>query len=126
MFKRILFALITLLAVPAWSADPWVTRDTALEIASEVGIGIEWAQMLDTSNYHCYGKPQVNGIDAHFLGHYPRRRNINYYFAGWEIAHPIISYDIPNPWRNVWQGATIGFEVAVHQHNTSVGCRIHF
>ena len=120
MFTKILLALA--LGVSCSASTPWTTRDTCLETACAAGITCEWAQMCSNASNGLV----TCGIDAHILDANPPRRRINAYFIGWELAHPVISWVLPRPWRNVWQGATIAFEIAVHQHNAAVGCRIHF
>jgi hypothetical protein len=126
------FALAFLLCLPALAADPWTGPQIALEGVAEIGIAMEWAQMLPRrqtqpswGNSPTYDVP-ICGIDARIMGHYPPRRRINLYFAAWELAHPCISYVLPSMWRTAWLGSTIGFEVAVNQRNASVGCKLHF
>jgi hypothetical protein len=113
---RILPVLLACTSLVA--ADPWTKTDTALEIVSELGIACEWSQMLNSTS--------IKGIDAKLMGHNPSRAQLNRYFIGWLILHPIISYHLPSPWRNTWQGATIGFEIAVTSENARVGCKITF
>ncbi len=98
--------------------NKWTTTDTILEITSEVGIGCEWAQMCSPG--------YIKGIDAKIVGTNPSRRSINTYFIGWEIVHPVISYNLPPLPRHIFQGGTICFEVIVNQKNKQVGCVLHF
>jgi transcriptional regulator with XRE-family HTH domain len=113
--------LVLLLCAPLLGSTPWTKTDTALEVASEIGIATEWAQMLTP-----HKNMPVCGIDAKIMGSQPSRARVNAYFIGWELVHPAISWVLPKPWRNVWQGATIGFELAVVPRNASVGCRVKF
>lgn len=112
----------------------WTTADTAWEVAAEIGISQEWAQMqasTEDAEYrnrpgHCipWCNRSVDGIDRKILGAHPRMRNTNLYFAGWLLAHPLISYALPAPYRRVWQTGTVVFEVVVLPCNYSGGCRI--
>lgn len=115
---RHILALCLLCCLPLAASTPWTTKDTILEVASEAGLACEWAQMTNA--------PSICGIDQKIMGSHPKRGNMNLYFAGWLIAHPIISMVLPSPYRNAWQGATIAFEIVVTQHNAGVGCRLHF
>lgn len=115
---------VVIVAGSALAADPyeWKTRDTLLEVASEVGIAAEWSQMLDcVKPGYGYG---IHGIDAKMLGSHPTRARLNDYFISWEIAHPLISIALPQPYRGIFQGGTIAFELVVTRKNAGVGCRI--
>jgi transcriptional regulator with XRE-family HTH domain len=117
--------LVLFLCAPLLASTPWTKTDTILEIASEAGIAAEWAQMLP--KHPLAGQDMsICGVDAKIMGHHPSRARVNAYFVGWELAHPLISWALPRPWRNVWQGATIGFELAVVPRNASVGCHVRF
>ena len=96
----------------------WTPADTGWEIGSELGILHEWAQMT-TGNY-------VHGFDEEVLGGHPQRRSINAYFGAWMLAHPLISFALPAPYRRFWQVGTIGFEIVVSRRNAQLGCRVHF
>jgi hypothetical protein len=119
--KRQLLSLLLTVPLAAGAAAPWTPRDTALELLSEAGLAAEWAQMLN-------GPPDsaIRGVDADLFGRHPSRAALNRYFVGWMIAHPLIAWELPQPWRLGFQGATIGFELAVNRNNASVGCKIHF
>ena len=125
MHVRKLALMISLVSTVAMAADPWTKTDTVLEVVSEIGLAGEWAQMLTVYPYGAYDT-NVCGIDAKILGHHPNRRSTNLYFGSWMLAHPIVSYLAPKPWREGFQCATIVFEVAVNHHNASVGCVLHF
>ena len=120
-----------LLCAPLLASSPWTTTDTLLEIASEAGIACEWGQMLPVTQPHAgwlasNETQAICGIDAKILGHHPSRARMNTYFAAWEIAHPLISWALPRPYRTLWQGATITFEAIVTSKNKQVGCRVRF
>jgi len=116
--------VIGITACAACAADPyeWKVRDTILEVACEVGIAAEWAQMSDSirPGYGC----GIKGIDAKMLGEHPSQGRLNAYFVGWMIAHPLISIALPQPYRGIFQGGTIAFELVVTRRNAGVGCRI--
>jgi hypothetical protein len=118
MMMRYLLFILAIACLPLAASTQWTTTDTILEVASEAGLAGEWAQMTNA--------PSICGIDQKIMGAHPKRANLNMYFAGWLIAHPLISMVLPGPYRNAWQGATIGFEIVVNQRNAAVGCRIHF
>ena len=117
--KALLLAL--LLALPAGAAAPWTPGDTVLELAAEAGLASEWAQMVNNPT-----GGQITGLDADLFGHHPSRATLNRYFAAWMITHPLISWQLPQPWRLGFQSATIGFELIVTRDNAAIGCRIHF
>jgi hypothetical protein len=119
--KRQLLSLLLTVPLAAGAAAPWTPRDTALELLSEAGLAAEWAQMIDRPSHS-----SITGVDADMFGRYPSRAALNRYFVGWMIAHPLIAWELPQPWRLGFQGATIGFELAVNRNNASVGCKIHF
>jgi len=124
---RILCARLTLLAGVSCAAGTpagWTLPDTVLEITAEAGLASEWAQMVAPIPGN--GCKTITGMDGELFGHNPSRAELNRYFAAWMIAHPVISWQLPQPWRMGFQCATIGFELAVNRHNASVGCRIQF
>ena len=96
-----------------------------------MAIAAEWAQMLSPKTPACdwSGTPAglyVRGCDAWMLGHHPNRGPVNRYFAGWEIAHPVLSFALPHPYRTWWQGSTLAFEVIVARQNYQTACVWHF
>ena len=119
------FLSLNLFASGYHEPNDWSTRDTLLEVASETGIAAEWAQMSDCIKPgYGYG---INGIDAKILGsNRPSQGKLNSYFIFWEVAHPLISVALPRPYRGIWQGSTIAFELVVTHKNAGVGCRIKF
>lgn len=118
MFNNKLVAACFLASTCLFAADPWTKTQVGMEIASEVGIACEWAQMMDSTS--------INGFDAKLMSRHPSRGRLNNYFIGWLIVHPIISYNLPSKYRTGWQAATISFELVVTRNNANVGCRCKF
>ena len=119
-----LMGLVLIASCQSQAASPWTWKDTVLEVASEAGIINEWGQTR-----YMIEHPQTNyigGLDQHIMGKYPKKRNANEYFEAWLLVHPIISYKLPNPFRNIWQAGTICFEFEVNQHNVGAGARVRF
>jgi hypothetical protein len=116
--------LVLLFTAGAWmpAASPWTTGDTIMEAVSEAGLAGEWAQMVSPPP----GRPGIHGVDAELLGARPSRASLNRYFAAWALAHPLLAWELPKPWRLRFQSATIAFEFVVDRRNATVGCRIHF
>lgn len=96
----------------------WTALDTALELAAEAGLYTEWQQMRDISRHpHDFS---ACGIDQKVFNAHPKMRNVDKYFEAWMIVHPIISFALPKPYREIWQGGTIAFEIIVTSQNAAV------
>jgi hypothetical protein len=99
--------------------------DTVLETASEIGLATEWMQTQKAVERP--DQLHLGGCDQKILGRSPRMGPVNAYFVGWLLVHPLVSIALPRPYRSIWQGGTIAFELVVTAHNAaSIQCRAQF
>lgn len=112
--------LILLLASPAL-ADEWTRADTYREVAYLALHCADWSQTLTIAD-----NPQKWNETNPILGSHPSRGDVNTYFIATGLLHPVISYVLPRPWREVWQYGTIGLEVVVVGNNARIGIGFSF
>ena len=101
-------------------AGDWSTKDTALEIVSEGLTLVDWRQTADIINHN--GMVELNPI----LGKQPSEAAINAYFIAWLLLHPVISFNIPENHRTIWQSIYIGVELATVGSNFRGGLKMAF
>ncbi len=125
MSKVILIALLLMsLPVTVSAADKWTTLDTSLQVAYSGVLITDWVQTLhatrDRNNHF------ENGFAGNFIGKYPTKRNVNYYFSSILIGNAAISYLLPKPYRTIWQTINIFIEYNVVQSNRRHGIGVKF
>lgn len=119
-------ALLFAVVMTAHAADEWTTNDVLRQVAVEGLLIADWGQtrwvaMNDsTGKYH-----EQNPL----LGEHPSVEQVDRYFIGWVILHPVVSHFLPREYREIFQSVTIFTEVvSVHQNITigGVGYRWQF
>lgn len=119
MIRSAFIVALAATASLAWEPTRMDGIDIVLEGASEIGLYAEWQQMRDVVRH-----PRteiVCGVDEKIYGAHPRMRNVDAYFEAWLLVHPLVSYVLPRPYREIWQGGTIVFEFYVTRENASIG-----
>jgi len=113
-------AILLLVACPA-HADEWTKEDTYREAAYLALHVADWGQTLEVANhpdeYH-----ETNPV----LGSHPSRGRVNAYFIATGILHPVVSYVLPRPYRELWQYGTIGIEIICVGNNAAIGVGFGF
>lgn len=116
---------LALLAALPLSAQEWATRDTALEVACQVALLVDWKQ---TSEIHRVRLP--NGASAiesnRILGQHPTQATINQYFMACSVGHLVVSASLPTNLRNYWQAATLSVSCYWIGHNRAIGISIRW
>lgn len=81
----------------------------------------DWGQTLDIADHpeRFYERNPV-------LGRHPSRGEVNRWFLGTALLHPVVSYVLPKPYREVWQYVTIGVEVGCVGSNARIGVGFGF
>lgn len=106
---------------PTAHASDWTQADTAREVAYLALHVADWGQTLYISDHPSEFK-EYNPV----LGAHPSRGDVNAYFITTAILHPVISYVLPRPYREIWQYSTIVLQVGVTAHNASIGIGFGF
>jgi len=99
----------------ACAAD-WSTGDTVREVIAEGLIATDFAQTRTIA-----ANPQQWSELNPLLGSHPSVGKVNLLAVGVLIAHPVISYLLPRPYREVFQYVTIGVEATAVSHNYQIG-----
>ncbi len=104
-----------------FAADPWSKQDIALEATYFAFHLLDWGQTRDIAirdgRYH-----ELNPI----LGKHPSLDQVNLYFLGTGLLHPVITNFLPKKYRSWFQGVTIGISGACVIRNFNIGLRINF
>jgi hypothetical protein len=109
-------------AFPKKDRKAWTTTDTALEVVSEMLLYTDWRMTRDfTGNPEKY--PGLHEINL-FEGPHPSARRVNMYHGVWLVAHPVISWALPKPFREAFQGVTITTELWCIQNGREAGITI--
>ena len=117
--KRIAAAIM--LSFAMLCADEWTTKDTVLESVYMVLHVVDWAQTR-----HIADNPDLFYENNPLIGRNPSRRRVDMIFLVGAILHPIVSYNMPKGWRDVWFGVSIGLELACVSNNFKIGVRMRF
>lgn len=96
---------------------PWTATDTAVEAAMAVALA---ADCLQTEQNFRRGGWDRNPLDSHLRRFRVRPR---LYFSGALLLHAGVARVLPQPWRLVFQGATLGVEGHAVWANWQVGLR---
>ena len=121
-YKHIVIAILLLVpcSVHAWEIDEWTTQDTILQVTCSALKTVDWLQTREIAvNPRYY---ETNPI----LGKYPSRSKVDIYFASTILAHGLVSYLLPHPYRTWWQCCWIGISATNVCHNYRIGIRIGF
>lgn len=94
----------------------WTRADSAREAAYLALHVADWGQTLDIAD-HPEKWHETNPV----LGSHPSRGEVNGWFAATALLHPVVSYLLPKPYREMWQYGTIGLELYCVGNNYSVG-----
>lgn len=111
-----LVVLLVVLVPMTVSADEWTKADTAREAAYLALHVADWGQTLDIAD-HPERWHETNPV----LGSHPSRGEVNGWFAATALLHPVVSYLLPKPYREMWQYGTIGLELYCVGNNYSIG-----
>lgn len=134
--KSFILLLTLLCTTNCFAFDEWTKTDTALQSVYTVLHVIDWGQTNNQAKndwrrvvgQHMGGwdlyatREEINPI----LGKRPSVGKVNAYFASTLVAHTIISYVLPKPYRTLWQASTIGLELYVVGQNYNVAMKGFF
>lgn len=102
-------------------ADEWTTEDTYREVTYLALHMADWSQSLDIAD-----NPGKWHEHNPVLGSHPSRGKVNTWFAVTGLLHPVVSYVIPRPYREIWQYITIGVEIGCVGSNFNAGIGFGF
>lgn len=105
-----------LLLIPSVCFGEWTGEDTAREVVYLGFHVVDWGQTLDIADH-----PDRWHENNAVLGSHPSRGEVNRYFALTALLHPVVSYLLPRPYREVWQYVTIGVELGATVNNARIG-----
>jgi len=98
----------------------WSSGDTNRQLAFTALQMVDWAQTREIArNPDFY---ETNPI----LGKYPRKTEVDVYFAATTLGHYLVSQALPSDYRKAWQYVWIGVQAGYVTHNYQMGVRIRF
>ena len=103
------------------AADKWSTQDYTMEASYMVFHFIDWRQTRYIAK-HPDDYRELNPI----LGNHPETWEVDAWFIGTSIVHPIVTHFLPARYRPIWQGITLGASMATVGWNFSAGIRMDF
>lgn len=116
-----LFLILFLVPPCNLYADEWTREDTYREVAYLALHVADWGQTLEIADH-----PEKWHEHNPVLGSHPSRGEVNAWFIATGLLHPVVSYALPRPYREIWQYSTIVLEIGVTAHNASIGIGIGF
>ena len=119
MKRVITIILVTCFLFGCAGNRTWTKQDTAREVTWEILHVVDWQQTRYIAN-HRYEYHELNPI----LGSHPSERAVNIYMGVSAIAHPIISYALPDPYRKWFQYLSIGVTSGCVINNIAIGIPI--
>ena len=120
MLARAMATIAPLVAGTAAAAEPFSTRDIALEAAFMVVAVADYRQTLDIRNHPGYHEQNP------LLGDHPSDVKVRNYFLAMAAGHTVITYLLPPKYRLAWQGSTLAIGVIVVHHNKMLGLSYSF
>ena len=107
--------------MPCISNADWSEQDITLEMTYQVFHFIDWRQTRWIAKHpddYC----ELNPI----LGKHPSTTEVDLYFIGTALLHPLITDLLPEKYRPIWQGITIGMSATCVGWNFSLGIGFDF
>uniref|UniRef100_A0A6H1ZMG4 Uncharacterized protein n=1 Tax=viral metagenome TaxID=1070528 RepID=A0A6H1ZMG4_9ZZZZ len=101
------------------AADPWTKSDTVREAAFQTLHAVDYLQTRTIARH-----PEKYYERNPVLGKHPSEENVIVYFAAGAVAHGVISYYLPDPYRQIFQYVTIGLSSACVLNNFNIGLRV--
>jgi len=114
--KTLIIAMVLLSASYSF-ADEWTKTDTGLQLLYTGLHVIDWGQTAHEAKEGWHFRHETNLI----LGGGPKESTVHIYMASTLVGHAVISYILPKPWRQIWQGAGIGIEAWCVGNNYRIG-----
>lgn len=113
------FCNCALAADPLYGVSPYSVIDVGLEAVYDAEL------IVDSHQTHTI--QDVGGVETNpLLGHHPSQQRTNEYFLLSAVAHGAISYFLPRPWREAFQGVSIVVEGGFLHRNDSRGFGFNF
>lgn len=113
--------MLTVLSICAGAgnvlADEWTRRDTAIQAFSIALRVVDWSQTRYIAKHPEKYYERVNWI----LPEHPSTKQVDLYFASAIIGEAVITYFLPRPWREVFQGIQIGSSSSCVMMNFRIG-----
>lgn len=95
---------------------PWTKTNTALELA---WFGVQFIDYKQTG--HIVDDPSYHENNTLLLDKHPSQGQVNRVFMVTSILHPLISWMLPSPYREWWQGGTLAIHGIVVINNWHEG-----
>lgn len=119
---KILFIIIALFSFTA-QADEWRTGDTYREGTFQILNIIDWRQSIYMAKHPDKFKESEA---AWLIGQYPSTTDVDRLILISAILHPIIAYNLPYGWREVFQYITIAGKLNATTNNAYIGLKLEF
>lgn len=113
--------LVAVLALVGCGSRTWTRADTAREAAYLALHVVDWGQTLEIAD-----NPERWHERNPVLGSHPSRGEVNRWFLGTAVLHPVVSYLLPDDLRPYWQYGTIGLELYCVGNNAALGIGMGF
>lgn len=119
--KSILIVVLLLVSTSCYASE-WKIENTILEGMYIVSNTIDWGQTRMISRNPDKYLEEYNFL----LGEHPHKDKVDLYFTLSMIAHPIVSYVLPRPYREIWQTSTLGISIYMINNNFGIGLKTRF
>ncbi len=99
----------------------WTTTDSVLETVTYIVMYMDYRQTIEIAKNNSPGRHYSEKNP--FLPHHPNVGQVNSVFILSALAHPAISYVLPQPYRSIWQYTYITVEGYCVYANYRIGLR---
>lgn len=118
MIRKILIILVALCFLSTCIWDDWTVKHTVLEVTFQTAHVVDWWQTryIVDDPYMVEGNP--------ILGEHPSPEIIATFFISTAILHFLVSILVPDEYRTVWQGVTLGGQTGTIWWNYKSGVKL--
>jgi hypothetical protein len=120
--KKLLFVMVLAFSFAGCVTTNWTQNNTNKELAYAVLHYADYRQTTAISKNSEDGFYEFNPI----LGKHPSNNRVNKYFLTTLILHPIISWSLPEDYRDSFQNITLVLKGGLVAHNLNLGLKITF
>lgn len=121
--RKMIIALLAVLASTSAQASTWTSEDTAWELAYLASHVADWGQTRDISAQCQTGAYyETNPV----MGKCPTSNLVNTYFLGTALAHLAVAHMLPTKYRRTFQSTTFAMQMGFVTNNANIGLSIKF
>lgn len=113
--------IFLLLALALAGCAGWSRQEKLMEAAYLTSHAIDWQQTRYIAK-HPEEYRELNPI----LGSHPETWEVDAWFLGTAILHPVVTHYLPKEYRPLWQGLTLGMSMSTVGWNLQMGIKLDF